>query len=202
MLLYLGATTVFLLDGGWPAWVALGGAVETDSVPHARGTFEVAYQSRRRRSLRDLQAELTREPSPVLVDTRFASEVTRERHPYLAREGVLPRALQLPFDALFDPDGRFVDKERYRHTAPATLLQAREVVAYCEVGVRACTFALLHETYTGEVVAVFDGSHNQWSLDSNPLRRPETVRACYSSPALTADERDESAEERSSSDAP
>jgi 3-mercaptopyruvate sulfurtransferase SseA len=31
--------------------------------------------------------------------------------------------------------------------------------------VRSCLFALLHELYTGKVVANFDGSFMQWALD-------------------------------------
>jgi 3-mercaptopyruvate sulfurtransferase SseA len=38
-------------------------------------------------------------------------------------------------------------------------------VTYCEVGVRASLLALLHEIHAGQVVAVFDGSLMQWSLD-------------------------------------
>lgn len=59
----------------------------------------------------------------------------------------------------------FLDKEAYRELLPETVLQARSLVAYCEVGVRSCVFALLHEIYTGQVVANFDGSVMEWSLD-------------------------------------
>jgi 3-mercaptopyruvate sulfurtransferase SseA len=41
-----------------------------------------------------------------------------------------------------------------------------EIVAYCEVGVRASLFALLHEAYTGRLVSVFDGSAVEWALNS------------------------------------
>ncbi len=41
---------------------------------------------------------------------------------------------------------------------------AQRLVAYCEVGVRSCLFALLHEVYTGHIIANFDGSIMEWAL--------------------------------------
>ncbi len=49
---------------------------------------------------------------------------------------------------------------------------AQRLVAYCEVGVRSCLFALLHEVYTGQIIANFDGSIMEWALDTQlPMER-------------------------------
>ena len=49
---------------------------------------------------------------------------------------------------------------------------AGRLVACCEVGVRSCLFALLHEIYTGRIIANFDGSIMEWALDTQlPMER-------------------------------
>lgn len=35
---------------------------------------------------------------------------------------------------------------------------------YCEVGVRASTYAMLYEAYTGRVLPVYDGSIMEWGV--------------------------------------
>ena len=73
----------------------------------------------------------------------------------------------MPFVELFRGEGRYVDREEYLASLPKAVRDATELVAYCEVGVRASLFALLHEAYTNQVVAVFDGSMVQWALESD-----------------------------------
>ena len=76
----------------------------------------------------------------------------------------------MPFTDLFDEAGSFVTKSVYLQRLPPEVRTAERCVAYCEVGVRSCLFALLHEIHTGEVVPVYDGSVMEWSLhDSLPM---------------------------------
>jgi thiosulfate/3-mercaptopyruvate sulfurtransferase len=173
MLLYFGARQVALLDGGWRAWLASGGSVEAEEGEPVPGRFRVRFQEERRRTQAGVRQDLDSGAPPALVDTRSREEIARERHPYLARDGVLPAAYHVPFETLFTPDGRFVGQTLYRERLPRELTVASEIVAYCEVGVRAASFAVLHEAYTGTVIAVFDGSHNEWALHEDlPLAPP------------------------------
>ncbi|GAC1523924.1 MAG: hypothetical protein NVS2B16_32290 [Chloroflexota bacterium] len=84
---------------------------------------------------------------------------------YQPRMGHLPSAVLIPFTDLFAPSGRYIDQTAYGEHVPTEVQEASHLVAYCEVGVRACTFALLHEIYTGHVVQVYDGSIMEWSFD-------------------------------------
>jgi 3-mercaptopyruvate sulfurtransferase SseA len=56
-------------------------------------------------------------------------------------------------------------KEHISNDVPSQVYSADCLVTYCEVGVRSCLFALLHELYTGQVIANFDGSIMEWALD-------------------------------------
>lgn len=167
MLLYLGARDVVLLDGGWNGWVAAGGAREASDVLPETGHMSVSLRWERRRTLSELRLAHRMGVLPMLVDTRSRAEFEGEAQDYLPRRGHLPGAQLVPFADLFAGDGRYVPQGRYMAQLPPALRPARELVAYCEVGVRASLFALLHELYTGTVVPVYDGSLMEWSLQDD-----------------------------------
>jgi thiosulfate/3-mercaptopyruvate sulfurtransferase len=164
MLLYVGAPTVLLLDGGLPRWQQEHGAVELETARPAPGSFTVAIQPERRSTLEQLSNAWREGRMPPLVDTRSLPEYVGERDAYLPRRGHLPGAALVPFRALFDDDGRYVSKEDYQARLPAERRDADQLVAYCEVGVRAALFAVLHEAHSGQTVSVFDGSFMEWAL--------------------------------------
>jgi len=73
----------------------------------------------------------------------------------------------IPFADLFEADGRYISRNHCLRSLPTDVGAATNLVAYCEVGVRASLFAVLHEAYTGQVTPVFDGSLMQWALEQD-----------------------------------
>lgn len=172
MLAYLGAHQVFLLDGGLRMWIDRGAGITTEPTRAQPQKFDIQLQPGRRVDLSGLRRIMDVHPRPLLIDTRSEREYAGEVDEYLPRRGHLPGALLLPFTDLYGDGDRFVPRQLYLDRLPARVLEQDRVIAYCEVGVRAGTFALLHEVYTGRVVAVFDGSLMQWSLDPTfPMER-------------------------------
>ena len=100
----------------------------------------------------------------MLVDTRSGAEFDGQDYRYQPRMGHLPSAVLVPFSTLFHDSGRYIGPDTYRERVASNVEGASCLVAYCEVGVRACTFALLHEAYTNEIVSVYDGSIMEWGL--------------------------------------
>jgi thiosulfate/3-mercaptopyruvate sulfurtransferase len=165
MLLYLGATEVYLLDGGWRGWQDSGSPVETGEPRAKPGYFRPAVQAERRARFSRLKAAYQAGAPPIFVDARCQAEFAGDEHAYMPRSGRLPGAVLIPFAALFDEHERYVGSHRYQALVPTKAQGTSALVTYCEVGVRASLLALLHEIHTGQVVAVFDGSLMQWSLD-------------------------------------
>lgn len=165
MLLYLGIPSVSLLDGGWRAWIKHGGNSDTTTPAPLDGQFLVRVQKHRRIRVEQLKQDLQSNTPPLLIDVRSKAEFAGHRHNYQPRIGRLPGAVHVPFSDFFDEEGRFVTKSVYLQRLPSEVRNAERCVAYCEVGVRSCLFALLHELYTGKVVANFDGSFMEWALD-------------------------------------
>lgn len=173
MLLYLGASNVFILDQGWKEWVDSGGPVETGEPPAIpKGDFKISLDHKRRAKHHDV---FENDELPLMIDTRTAAEFHGDCYDYQPFKGKLPNSILFPFADLFESDGTFVNRDRYFQIAPADIMSTQNRVSYCEVGVRAATFSLLHEIYTGEVIPVYDGSIIEWGwLREHPGPRVDT----------------------------
>jgi thiosulfate/3-mercaptopyruvate sulfurtransferase len=176
MLLYYGAASVALLDGGWSGWLRAGGKAESARSAPARGHFTVRIQLERRVRLSQLRQAYATGKMPLLVDARSRAEYDGLLHDYQPRKGRLPAALHLPYTEFFAETGNFVSRDQYLQRIPVEVRKAEHIVACCEVGVRSALFALLHEYYTGQIVANFDGSVMEWALDQTlPMEHQDKI---------------------------
>jgi len=175
-LLYFGLSSVSLLNGGWSAWLRQGGDVQT-IVPHPSYCHvQLHMQEHRRVRLHQLFSTMQHDIHPLFIDTRSYEEFIGQLHDYQPRLGHIPGAIHLPYTDFFDDEGYFVTREIYLQRLPPEVMTASQCIPYCEVGVRSCFFALLHELYTGQVIANFDGSIMEWALDKTlPIERVECV---------------------------
>lgn len=162
MFLYFGASEVFMLNGGWNAWVNACGPVQLGNrAPCSAGDFRIALDEERRVT-HDQVFRNQSGQTPLMIDTRTTAEFDGDCYDYQPVKGRLPNAILFPFTSLFSPDGSFITKELYLKIVPSDILTATDKISYCEVGVRASTFSLLHEIYTGEIIPVYDGSIMEW----------------------------------------
>jgi thiosulfate/3-mercaptopyruvate sulfurtransferase len=181
MLLYFGVKNVMLLNGGWSAWLTAGGEAEigtgathkdSRSVPK-KTHFQLLLDPRRKMSCEALARRWQAQDMPELIDTRSIEEFRGESYDYQPRPGRLPNARFFDYTKMFDEEanGAFAGQRTFVPNHAEVRAQAHSslspgcanAVAYCEVGVRAALYALLHEVYTGEIMPVFDGSIMEWS---------------------------------------
>ncbi len=163
LLLYLGASRVSLVQDGWAGWLAARQELSTRPTVPAEGEFAITLDERRRITLAEITALDGSSIVPVLIDTRSVDEYSGLEFDYQPRKGRLPGSQLLPFEGMFDSNGAYLGKREYLSWLGPDLAAVRQVVAYCEVGVRASSFALMHEAYTGTIVAVYDGSIMEWA---------------------------------------
>ena len=171
MLLYFGIEKVFILDGGYNSWLNAKGAVSTAEIKPKKAKFKVELQPERRIDINGVKKLLdeNRGAEPLLVDTRSPMEFEGRLYDYQPRMGHIPRSVNIWFDKYFASDGRFIGKEQFLRllesdgAISSSGSQAHIKATYCEVGVRAATFALLFELATGEILPVYDGSLMEWS---------------------------------------
>ncbi|KAA9392987.1 sulfurtransferase [Kocuria coralli] len=174
MLRATGVGTPYVLDGGFPAWVAAGqleGPLDLDP-PHvdppritiAEGAFiddaEVAAR--------------LQDPAAAVVDVRSAERfagTAPEPRPGL-RSGHMPGAVNMPFSELA-PGGFLLEQDELARRFDDSLGGRERVAFSCGSGVTACVGALAAVVAGRRDVTVYDGSWSDWGRESqDPQDRP------------------------------
>jgi thiosulfate/3-mercaptopyruvate sulfurtransferase len=164
----LGHERVSVLDGGWQAWLAAGGAVST-AVP----TYPPARLHVRDRWTRviDLDGLHSRLGDVVLLDARGAARYRGEAEPIDAYPGHIPTARSAPTDANLASSGIFLPAAELaaRYQALGADGSAGEVVTSCGSGVSACHDALAMRIAGLPAPHLYPGSYSDWSRNGLPV---------------------------------
>ncbi|HLT66271.1 MAG TPA: sulfurtransferase [Microbacterium sp.] len=156
---------VRVLDGGLPAWIAAGGALETGSADPRPGDT-VITEIPAGISIDEAAAWPSR---GVLVDVRAAARYRGETEPLDPIAGHIPGAVNLPATGFFADDGTFRSPAELAAAFDAVGARAdRPVAAYCGSGLTAAQAALA-AAVAGREIEVYAGS---WSAWSNTPGRP------------------------------
>lgn len=163
----MGHGDVAVLDGGFGAWRAAGGAVE-DLPPHFIADRHFTVRPRRD-LVRDLAQvkDALQARTAQLVDARspgrFRGEAEEPR-PGL-RKGHMPGALNVYYADLIAADGRLKPEAELRAVfAAAGVDLAHPIVNTCGSGVTAAILALAQSMLGHDGAAVYDGSWSEWGL--------------------------------------
>jgi thiosulfate/3-mercaptopyruvate sulfurtransferase len=164
----LGHERVSVLDGGWQAWLAAGGAVstETPGFPpaglHVRGRWTRVID---RETLRSRLGEV------VLLDARGGARYRGETEPIDAYPGHIPTARSAPTDANLATSGTFLAAPELaaRYATLGADGTAGEVVTSCGSGVSACHDALALRIAGLPAPLLYPGSYSDWSRNGLPV---------------------------------
>jgi thiosulfate/3-mercaptopyruvate sulfurtransferase len=163
LLLDLGLEDVRVLDGGFDAWVAGGGEVESGpGLRPAPGdvTGEPGHLSR---LTADEAGALAGDG--VLLDARAGARFRGETEPVDPVAGHVPGAVSAPAVDNLAPDGRFLAAEELRDRFAALGVDGtRPVGAYCGSGVVAA-HEVLALRLAGIDAALWPGSWSEWVAD-------------------------------------
>ncbi len=172
MLCWLGHDDVAVLDGGWSAWQAAGGAAETG--PARAVSAAPPYPSRPAlMTVVDADTVQSRLGSVCLLDARAPERYRGEVEPLDAAAGHIPGALNRFFQ-LNLVDGRFKPAAELRAEFDAVLgdQPAGEMVHSCGSGVTACHNLLAMHIAGLPGARLYAGSWSEWSSDpSRPVAK-------------------------------
>lgn len=158
----MGCDRVQVLDGGLPAWVRTGGALETGPASPAPTVFKAEPRPWLIADVERVRAALAA-GRPVLdarAAARFAGSAPEPR-PGL-RAGHMPGALNLPFAELLTPEGQLKEPEALTAAFAARGLSPDAVpITSCGSGVTA-TVPLLALAVLGREGVLYDGSWAEW----------------------------------------
>jgi len=175
MLRWLGHDAVAVLDGGFKAWTAHGGALqsgEDDAEAAEKNTrqFTPRIDAGSVVSTAELERAL-RDPKAVLVDARSQERYAGAVEPIDPVAGHIPGAVNHPFTANLGADGRFLPaaelERRWQERLPGG--DPKNLVAMCGSGVTACHNLLSLEVAGLAGGKLYAGSWSEWIRDP---RRP------------------------------
>jgi len=159
---WAGLTEVYVLDGGYAAWLAAGGEAATGE-PSPDATDLVLRPGGM--PLVDAAGAAALSRDGILLDVRVAPRFRGEQEPVDPVAGHIPGAVNLPTTVHVGPDGRLRSPAELRATFEAAGVRAeRPVGAYCGSGVTAA-HTVLALTAAGFRPALYVGSWSDWITD-------------------------------------
>ena len=175
MLRWLGHDAAAVLDGGFNAWTARGGALQSgEADPAAAERVARHFTPRIDAGSVVSTAELERAlqgRKALLVDARAQERYAGAVEPIDPVAGHVPGAVNHPFTANLGADGRFLPaaelERRWQERLPGSDLQ--NLVAMCGSGVTACHNLLSLEVAGLTGGKLYAGSWSEWIRDP---RRP------------------------------
>lgn len=185
LLRWAGHDDVRVLDGGWRAWRAGGGDVETGEVRPEPGDLVVEPGGR---AVVDAEGAERIAATGVLLDARPANRYRGEDETIDPVAGHIPGARSLPALSLMADDGRFLPVERLAERFGAVGVRGDAggrdgeglggvrdggVGIYCGSGLQACHVALAAAVCSAAAnPAVYAGSWSEWITDpARPVAR-------------------------------
>jgi thiosulfate/3-mercaptopyruvate sulfurtransferase len=175
LLRWLGHDAVAVLDGGFKAWVAAGGAaggapLESGESPPAPGRAKPSFTVRLRPETVLTAADVQRaleDPRRLLVDARAAERFAGTVEPLDRVAGHVPGAVNHPFTANLREDGRFLPAGELRRRWLARLggTEPSAAILMCGSGVTACHNILAMTSAGLPGGKLYAGSWSEWIRD-------------------------------------
>ena len=165
VLTYYGHTQAKVLNGGWQRWLHEGRPVSRDRSSPAPARFTPQVNASMICRLDDVRARLER-PDVVLLDVRSRAEWTGEDRQGNQRGGHLPGARHHDWLQTTSADERRVFKPAAELRYGFEDLGAtpdKEIVTYCQVGLRAAHQAFVLALLGYERVRNYDASMAEWA---------------------------------------
>jgi thiosulfate/3-mercaptopyruvate sulfurtransferase len=162
----LGHPDVQVLDGGIPAWLALGLPVTAEVAPLAPA--EMRLQNRWTRTI-DREALASRLGDVRLLDARAGERYRGEVEPVDKVPGHIPTAVSASTAGNVGPDGRFLPAGALVDRFEALGAAGGDVVIYCGSGVTAAHNALALRAAGLPDPLLYDGSYSDWTAGGMPV---------------------------------
>lgn len=163
MLRAFGFTQVKILNGGFPAWLAAGYAIEKGSVETEHKVFDLTLDDN---AVVDAAQVLdaSTSKSTQIIDARSEGRfngVDPEPRAGL-RGGHIPNSICLPFNNLINNGELKSNSALLEEFASCGLLEDKPVITSCGSGVTAAVLSLGLFCIGREDVALYDGSWTEW----------------------------------------
>lgn len=168
MLHWIGHENVAVLDGGWQAWLAAGGAVRSGASPAQPDFSQQKYPLTGIDTALiaiDSVAYAAKHSTHAIIDARAPARFRGEVEPLDPIAGHIPGALNRPFTMNLDSQGFFKSPTQLKAEFDALLgnRDPAKVIHHCGSGVSAVPNLLAMQIAGYPPSLLFAGSWSQWS---------------------------------------
>jgi thiosulfate/3-mercaptopyruvate sulfurtransferase len=135
---YFGHSNVALMNGGWIKWTAEKRQTTTETPAVTAGTFTPRAQPRWLATAEDVVGAINR-PGVKIVDARTTAEIEGKDLRNIRRGGFIESSIPVYWEDLLDlPQRTFKSADELKKIYEARgIVPSQEVIAYCQVGMRA-----------------------------------------------------------------
>jgi thiosulfate/3-mercaptopyruvate sulfurtransferase len=171
ILSYYGHTNVALMNGGWLKWAAEHRATTTESPAPPAGRFTARPQPRWLATASDVVAAIDK-PGIAIVDARRAAEIEGKDLRNIKRGGFIPSSTPVYWEDLLDmPQRTFKSADELKQIYEARgVVPTKEVIAYCQVGMRASVDLFALHLIGYDKLRNYLGSWEEWgNRDDLPI---------------------------------
>jgi thiosulfate/3-mercaptopyruvate sulfurtransferase len=169
---YFGHANVALMNGGWVKWTAEQRATTTDT-PALSGTarFTARPQPRWVATASDVVNSIDK-PGVKIVDARTTAEIEGKDLRGIKRGGFIASSIPVYWEDLLDPQTKtFKPAEELRQIYQSRgIMPSNEVIAYCQVGMRAAVDLFALHLIGYDKLRNYYGAWEEWgNRDDLPL---------------------------------
>lgn len=165
VLKYYGHHTVKVLNGGWQKWLNEDREI-TDLKPQIKKTtFDTSINQSILATAEQIMDIDPNHPEKILFDVRSTAEYKGENDRGNKRAGHIPGAKHLEWLNFVDKDKRMIFKTASEMTELLDQLgitQDKEIITYCQGGIRAAHVFFVLELLGYEKLCVYDASFREW----------------------------------------
>lgn len=164
MLRWVGHKSVAVLDGGLPAWEALGGELTKAVINRPRGSITRQASLVSSVSADDVLANLSAR-ARVVLDARAADRFRGENETIDPVAGRIPGAKNRWFKDNLQADGKFKSPDLLRSEYSVLIKSPESTIMQCGSGISACHNLLAMEIAGLPGAMLYPGSWSEWSSD-------------------------------------
>lgn len=165
LLRWIGHEAAAVLDGGLPAWQALGQPLSSDPPdPRSAGAIDVRAPFVPTVTVAEVLENIESEQRTV-IDARAADRFRGENETIDPAGGHIPGAKNRFFKDNLHNNGRFKAPEQLREEFANVIDDPRKAIMQCGSGVTACHNLLALEVAGMPGAALYPGSWSEWSAD-------------------------------------